>query len=109
MKLYDLVFHILKTDSYTRSSDKKLIWEVLKYQGFTENGAITYTRFMSKDIANFESVRRCRQKIQEKYPELRAVGVVFQERAKKAKQKGNFIYREPIKVMRYEGNVAYIE
>lgn len=109
MKLFDLVLHILKTDSYTRSSDKKLIWEVLKYQGYTEEGAITYARFMSKDIANFETVRRCRQRIQEKHPELRAVGVVFQERAKKAKQKGTHIYREPIKVMRYEGNVAYIE
>ena len=105
MKLYDIVNHILTTDSYTRSSDKKLIWEVLKYQGFTEGGAITYSRFMNKDIANFESIRRCRQKIQEKHPELRAVGVVFQERAKKAKQRGTHVFREVVHY-RFEDGLA---
>lgn len=109
MTIYDVVKHILITDAYTRSSDKKLIWEVLKYQGFTEGGVITFSRFMSKDIANFESVRRARQRIQEKHPELRAVGVVFQERAKKAKQRGTHIFREPIKVIKFLGNVAYVE
>ena len=109
MKLYDVVKHILTTDSYTRNSDKKLIWEVLKYQGFVEDGVITPSRFMSREIVSFESITRARRKIQEKHEELRAVGAVFQERAKKSKQKGTHIYREPIKVVRYEGNTAIIE
>mgnify|MGYP001233300778 CR=1 FL=1 len=109
MKLFDTIKHLLITDAYLRNSDKKLQWEVWKYQGAVHNGVIDYATFMSRELVSPETIRRTRQKIQEKYPELRAIGAVLEEREKKRKTKSTFVYREPIKVLQFVGNVAYVE
>jgi hypothetical protein len=106
-RLYDIVKTLLIRDAYLRSSDKKLIWEVWKYQGYVRNGVIDYQTFMNKELVSPESIRRSRQKIQEKHKELQAVGSVFEVRQRKRKQKGTFIFREPLKV-EYIGDVAVV-
>lgn len=103
MKLYDLVKELLEESVIYRNSDKKLIWKVWRINGAVNEGSdiLTFDKFMS--ATSPESIRRCRQKIQETFPELRASTEVDDERQLKAEEKGTFIYREPIKVKGKKG------
>ena len=82
-KLSELVFHILNSKPETRNSDNLLYLEVLKVHGFNTNRNIVSmsVSYFLKNMAlyacpKFESVRRARQKIQAKNPELKAVSEV---------------------------------
>jgi hypothetical protein len=106
MKTYDLVYALLKQKPELRNSDKKLLWEVWKYQGYIIQGSsfeyLPYLTFMKKNIPHFETVRRSRQKIQELHPELQASPHVAQARRDKQVQKGTWIFREETQTYRYE-------
>lgn len=86
MKLYDLVLDVLQNQPKTRSSDKALIWEVLRRQGclitigssYGETTVLNYDGFL--DAPTFESITRARRKVQEIHPELQAVEQVRQVR-----------------------------
>ena len=91
-----LVKTILKQDERTRNSDSFLYFEVLKRIG-AENGidieGMSITSFLltlsNSPFPPFESVRRARQKLQNKFPELSANSVVEAYRAE-----NEVVYRE---------------
>ncbi len=92
VKIYDLIKEVLTEQRETRDSDKKLIWEVWTRTGFVYGNHISYVNFLKSP--SHETIRRCRQKIQEKFPELRASDNILRRRHQIAKEKGTFIYRE---------------
>lgn len=96
MKIYDLVKKLLEEDIDNRNSDKKLIWCVWESTGYVSNGYITFNSFINSRCPNPESIRRCRQKIQETHPELQATLDVRRKRQKKEADKGTFVFRETI-------------
>lgn len=95
IKIYDLVKDKLTESAETRDSDKKLIWFIWSDLGFVAlndfSSTIDYVMFMK--APSFESIRRCRQKLQEKYPELRGTKTVQKARAEKAEERGTHIFR----------------
>lgn len=93
-KLYDRCLDILKRDPLARNSDKVLIWEVFKETYTVKDGRIDFDAWMNS--VSTESVRRCRQKIQETHQELQADNVIQTYRKGIQKQKGTHIYREVI-------------
>jgi hypothetical protein len=97
MKIYDTVKDLLTYNPELRDSDKKLLWVLLTRLDITSNGGqyLTYHNFM--DAPNFESVRRCRQKIQELHPELRSSKFVQDKKELIERQRGTYIFREQIK------------
>jgi hypothetical protein len=104
MKTYDRVLQILNNNEKARNSDKHLIWEFWVEEGLASNehevigegiyeeGYIDQVSFIR--ATSPESIRRCRQKIQETHPELRPTSEVAIQRRKKQASKGTFIYRE---------------
>ena len=95
-KTYDLVFDLLTRYPPLRDSDKQLIWNVWGKRGYLviENGTTLIHKESFLVATSPESIRRCRQKIQEKHPELRSSKAVQEEKDKIAAQKGTHIYRE---------------
>lgn len=94
MKIYDLVKKLLEEKPERRDSDKQLIWAVWYTLGFAETSYISFTKFVSGSCPSAETIRRCRQKIQEKHPELQATLGARRIRQSKQAEKGTFIYRE---------------
>lgn len=94
MKLYDRVLKILTENKMARNSDKVLIWEVFKETYTVKDGRIDFDAWMNS--ISTESVRRCRQKIQETHPELQADNVIQTYRKGIQKQKGTHVFRETI-------------
>lgn len=73
MKLSDRVKEILEKDELARQDDCYLILKVIEKTHPDEVGK-TFADVMfnaKKNKINFESIRRCRQKVQEKYPYLK--------------------------------------
>jgi len=68
-KVYDVLKEMLVNKPELRNSDKKLAWEFWSKQGAIKNGFLSKEDFLS-GAENYETIRRCRQKIQETYPEL---------------------------------------
>lgn len=106
MKDYDRVYQILVKEPETRNSDKELIWEFFKSLGLIKNFEwyAETKEFISKDAfcssltTSTETIRRIRQKIQEKNPELQPTNSrVRTTRRMKEKTKGTFIYRTSTK------------
>lgn len=100
-KIYDLVYHLLVKYPQLRDSDKLLIWNVWGRNGYidkfnTEMGETYIMRSNFLEATSPESIRRCRQKIQETHPELRSSKAIQAEKDKLAAQKGTHIYREEI-------------
>lgn len=104
MKLYDRVLKILTENKMARNSDKVLIWEVFSETGTVNNGVIDFDKWMNS--ISTESVRRCRQKIQELHPELQADNVIQTYRKGIEKQKGTHVFRETIVVYDNETGMA---
>lgn len=104
-KLYDSIKILLKEYPYLRDSDKKLQWKVWQIQGYISHDTLSYGNFMNAKLISTETIRRTRQKIQEKCPELRGSLKVQALRDRKRKTKGTFIYREPI-IYRFDGTKA---
>jgi hypothetical protein len=100
LKLYDVIKGLLEKYPALRDSDRKLIWNVWGHMGFlsgiSPNQYVNRGAFML--APHFESIRRCRQKIQEKHPELRSSQTVMEAKIDKQHERGTFIYREPIQL-----------
>lgn len=109
MKLYDKIKLLLHQDPALRDSDKLLQWRIWAQQGYVMNGAISFECFMNHHLINTETVRRTRQKVQEKCPELRSSERIQKFKDEKRRSRGTFPYREPFKVVKFEGGIAYVE
>lgn len=95
MKAYDTIKQLLEKHPHTRNSDKALAFNVWNKQGYIKNRAITFEDF--KKALSFETIRRTRQKIQEKHPLLRPTDKkVIKARRQKQETKGTFIYQEKL-------------
>ena len=101
MKLYDTVKEMLEKYPPLRDSDRLLIWNIWGKQGKLIRSNDPALTSISKQefmlAASPESIRRCRQKIQENFPELRASENIQKEKDAIANQKGTHVYREELK------------
>lgn len=98
-KLYSLIKTLLTDYPELRDSDRKLKWKVWKDLGFAQvygtndmfktGWMITEDNYM--EAPNDESIRRCRQKIQETHEELRGTPKVRKLRKEKEKNWGSII------------------
>ena len=80
--MHNKVMEVLMDTPRARSSDRLLISEIYKrYYGIC-NEPFHVVMSMS-DLPSFETIRRCRQKIQEENEELRAVKPVEEARINK--------------------------
>jgi hypothetical protein len=94
-KIYDIVKRLLQEQVACRNSDKQLQWQFLRDRNFVIDSQLSYWSFMN--APSMESIRRCRQKIQEKHPELGPTNSeVVVGRKKKEDTKSTFIYREEV-------------
>ena len=75
-KIKEMVIFELENRPETRSSDRWLIYRI--YDDYFGVGALPFLDVLQMDeLPNFESIRRCRAKVQEERPELRADEDVF--------------------------------
>ena len=95
MKLYDQVKEILTETPETRDNDKLLMWTVWRWNGQVGSEIMRIGQFMA--ATSPESIRRCRQKIQELHPELAGTERTKSVRLKIAEEKGTHIFREEVK------------
>ena len=80
MTVHKMVSQVLKDTPETRNSDKLLIVEIYKrYYGIGPHQRWDEV-FMRKDLPNWESIGRCRRKIQEEDETMRAVKEVADTR-----------------------------
>lgn len=91
MKLYDLVKYLLIHDEPLRSNDKALMWKVWERENHTTYNSISHIDFMKSTSP--ESIRRTRQMIQARHPELKATDDTQARRAEIAKERGAFVFR----------------
>ena len=78
-KLSEMVRSELEQRPETRSSDRMLIHSVYRdYYGIVNDKWSNV--ILNKDLPSFESIRRCRQKLQAKHEDLRAVEKIEQLR-----------------------------
>jgi hypothetical protein len=98
MKLYELVKTMLIERPELRDSDKKLIWAVFMKVGAANETSMTYYDFTDPKCPSTESIRRCRQKIQENHPDLKGSIKVQQLREGIEAQRGTHIYREELPI-----------
>lgn len=99
MKLYEMIKDLMTRYPKLRDSDRLLMWNIWGKRGSLQSdlfgsSAITKEAFML--AVSPESIRRCRQKLQEKYPELRSSKKVQEEKDEISAQKGTHIYREKV-------------
>ncbi len=89
-KIADIVKEILEQDELARTDDCYLMLKVLEITHPNEVGKAFKEVMLNakRNKINFESIRRCRQKVQEKYPELKDMNTV----EKRGKEIGE--YRE---------------
>lgn len=80
----NLVKHVLETVPETRDSDNLLYLEVIKVISAEKGVNLLglpmeqfFKQLTSHTIPSIETVGRCRRKLQEKYPELRANEIVI--------------------------------
>lgn len=79
MTTNNMVVDVLTELPETRSSDRALILEIYrKYYGVCHQPWNEV--LMRTDLPAFETIRRCRQKVQEEHEELRAAKKVEQQR-----------------------------
>ena len=72
--VHEQVFYLLKNFPKTRDSDKRLIGGVYHLFYEVDTNTETFAEVIDRPgLPSFESIRRCRQKIQAGYPELRGV------------------------------------
>lgn len=94
-KTYDLVKQLLIDNPECRDSDKKLRWSVWDTLDLTDSGVlITKSSYMK--APNDETIRRCRQAIQAKHPELQSGKWIRKQREEIERQRGTHIFRETV-------------
>ena len=77
--MHNRVMEVLTTYPASRSSDRLLIAEV--YRRFYDTYRQPFFVVMSRnDLPSFETITRCRRKIQEEHEELRAITPIERER-----------------------------
>lgn len=96
-KLYDKVKRMLEYYPEFRDSDKKLFWRICQDLGLTfvnrdGDSCMSFPSFLK--APSTESVRRCRQKVMEHFPELRGSKSVTKIRKVKEDTKGTWVYKE---------------
>lgn len=96
MKLYDVIYKLLKEHTELRDSDKKLQWRIMELTGAIRNGVLTYESWMNAE--NTETIRRTRQRVQEDHEELKSSPQVQAYKDAKESTQGKFVYREPVQV-----------
>lgn len=94
-KLYDQIHKLLIINYELRNSDKLLMWTVWRDLGYAGDSMLKAT-FLDSHVPTPESITRCRRKIQELHPELAPTKEIRDMRKNKQRQKGTFIFREPI-------------
>ena len=72
----------------TRNSDKELIW------AYIANPDTYITRDQFFRSPSFETITRCRRKIQERHPELQAIKKIKEAREAKQESFPRFIYEK---------------
>lgn len=92
MKTYILIKKLLTQYPELRSDDKALQWKMFEIQGKLVNGFLSYQGF--KQAKSTETVRRTRQKLQEKHPELQANSQIQEIRKTIQNTKGTWIFRD---------------
>lgn len=99
-KIYDLVKELLTDYPELRDSDKELIWSVWIKLGYVKEDDYYQVALIDKSdfmkAPSTETIRRCRQKIQELHPELQSSKWIQEQRKKIEDQRGTHIYREEI-------------
>lgn len=75
--IHNLVLEILEARPDTRASDRLLIEAVYDRYGVVNQ---PFWLVMESDLPSFETITRCRRKIQQTREDLRAVGEVEKER-----------------------------
>ena len=70
-KYENIVHSILLDKVATRSDDKLLYYWVLSEEGFNVNVSLYRYLLNGDNFPNYDSITRCRRKLQAKYPELR--------------------------------------
>lgn len=89
---YDQVKTMLTEKPELRDSDARLQHRLWKSQGIDLNNENQFVRF----AISGETIRRTRQKIQEKNPSLRSSKKVQDLKNDKEKMRGTFIYQETL-------------
>lgn len=79
-KIYDIVKDALTEYPFLRDNDLKLIWHLLQKQGLAQ-GEIIHRRDFIKSYS-FETITRCRRKVQSDFPELSATAKAAENRKK---------------------------
>lgn len=69
-KYENVVLFILSNREATRSDDKLLYYWVLRDEGYSTDVSLEHF-LLGGEFPNYDSITRCRRKLQEKYPELR--------------------------------------
>lgn len=92
-KTYLLAKQILAKYPETRGSDQELQWKIWEYQGVVKNGYMSKADYIYK-AKHFETIRRTRQKIQERHPELRATLDTLDYRREIERSKGTWIFTD---------------
>jgi hypothetical protein len=92
MKVFDRVKKILETYPEARNSDNLCEWIYLEQIGIVENSIITRSAFM--EAPPLESIRRARQLVQEKHPELQANDAVKSFRKQREEKFPRWVFDE---------------
>lgn len=79
-KIRDIVKAILLNDEQARNSDAYLYTQVVQYVAPHLYTKPFHMAMTAPGMPSYESVRRTRQKIQEKFPDLQATEVVKEKR-----------------------------
>jgi hypothetical protein len=87
-----IVEEVLRTNDKARNSDKWLIIEVLKKMGFKI--FIDYKQL--SDMPSFETITRCRRKLQEENPNLQSSYDTEQLREQKREELRNILNKQDI-------------
>lgn len=92
MKVFERVKAILETYPEARNSDNVCEWIYLEQIGIVENNIITRSSFL--EAPPLESIRRARQLVQEKHPELQANETVKTFRKQKEEKFPRWVFDE---------------
>lgn len=96
MKTFDLIKKLLTNNPELRNDDKLLQWRMLELQGKVVDGFLTYQGF--KSAKSTETIRRSRQMVQAKHPELSASGNTKEMRDAVQKTKGTWVFRDNVAI-----------
>lgn len=95
MKTYNLIKQLLIKFPELRNNDKLLHWKVFEVQGLLVNNCLPMNAFIYK-AKSTETIRRTRQMVQAKCPELQANAKIKDQREDIKKSKGTWVFRDNV-------------